>query len=215
MNKDSIKKRMIGFVGILIIAYSVVMQIKANIGLDSLNALYGNLSSVTGQTFGFFSICIGFVFILINHLISKKKFNWTALLVAFFIGTSVDQFNRIFAHSMNFESWFARISLFLYGLILYGIGIALLIYSGMPSPLEELQFAIQKLTKQTIARAKFYTDLTLFIGALLTGILSGIGLGQINFGTIATTVLVGKIIEVSLRLLSKFENRNTNYQPQS
>ncbi|BES65547.1 hypothetical protein SANA_19860 [Gottschalkiaceae bacterium SANA] len=215
MSKNNVKKIMIGFVGILIIAYSVVMQIKAGFGLDSLNALYGNLSIVTGRTFGFFSICLGFIFILINHFTSKKRFNWTALLVAFFIGTGVDQFNQIFAHSMNFESWSARISLFLYALILYGIGIALLIYSGMPSPLEELQFAMQKLTNQSVARAKFYTDLALFSGALLTSVLTGLGLGQINVGTIIITIFIGKIIEVSLQLISKIEKKNTRVQPQS
>lgn len=98
-------------------------------------------------SFGFFSYSVGFILISFNTVISNRRFNWSALLMAFFIGTSVDLFNAAFSNAINIDSPIVNIVIFIMGIILYGLGIAFLIYSNMPSPLEEYQFAIQKVFK--------------------------------------------------------------------
>lgn len=190
-----------GLSGVVLIAFAVVLQIKANFGLDSLNALYGNLSSITGFSFGFFSICLGFFFVIIHAWVSKKSFNWGALVIAFLIGGSVDFFLKFLFPHLSTDSLQIRIFLFIIGIVLYGIGIALLIFSGMPSPLEEWQFAVQTLTGQSVANSKFLADLGLFILALIFGFGFHIGWGQIQIGTLLITLSIGKIISHTLKFL--------------
>lgn len=190
-----------GLSGVVLIAFAVVLQIKANFGLDSLNALYGNLSLITGFSFGFFSICLGFFFVMIHAWIAKKTINWGALVIAFLIGSSVDFFIRFLFPYLSADTLQMRLLLFVVGIVLYGIGIALLIFSKMPSPLEEWQFAIQALTGQSVANSKFLADLSLFALALCAGLVSHIGWGQIQIGTLLITLSIGKIISHTLKFL--------------
>lgn len=199
-----------GFLGIVLLSFSIVIRIKTGLGLDSLNALYGNLSMVTGLTVGFFSVLIGFIFIILNMIVCKKRFNIVAMVVAFLIGINIDIFNKLFANILNFDSLFKNIILFTLMIIIGGIAIGLLIFSAMPSPLEEYQFSIQKLFNISIAASKFYSDLSLLIIAAIVSFLSNNGLGQINIGTIVTIAVTGKIVDVSLRILNRRRARTND-----
>lgn len=201
MKKISSYKQIHGLIGVALIAIAVVMQINADFGLDSLNALYGNLSLITGFSFGFFSVCLGFLFVFTNAWISKKTFNWTALIIALMIGSFIDFFMKFLSPHLVTNSLQIRILLFVFGIILYGIGIGLLIFSGMPSPLEEWQFAVQKITGRSIAISKFLADLSLFLFALISGFVFHIGWGQIQIGTLIITLSMGRIIGTTLKIL--------------
>lgn len=201
MKNKTTTKLLYGIVGIAMIAAAVVLQIHADFGLDSLNALYGNLSLITGYSFGFFSVCIGFFFILANTIISKKSFNFGALMIAFLIGGSVNFFSKLFSPYFSTISFEFRILLFVVGILIYGVGIAFLIFSRMPSPLEEWQFAVQILTSQSVANSKMIADLTLFVFALIVGFTFHIGFGQIQIGTLLITLSIGRIIGFTLQML--------------
>lgn len=208
MTSNIIKEKIIpAFLGVSILSFAIVLLINTGLGASAWDAFYVNLSIVTGLSFGFYSYSVGFILILLNTVISKKKFNWSALLMAFFIGNSVDLFNKIFGNAINFDSLFANVVVFIIGIILYGLGIAFLIYSNMPSPLEEYQFAIQKLFKVSTGTSKFYSDLSAFIAAVLVGVISKNGLGQISLGTLVITLVVGKIVGTWFEILNKYTRR--------
>lgn len=193
------------FIGVVAISYAIVLLIKTGLGLDSLNALYGNLSMATGFSIGLISFSVGCMLIILNTIISKKKFNWSAFLIAFLIGSGIDLFNKILANTFNFDSLIFNIVMFILGIILLGLGIALLIYSNMPSPLEEYLFTIQKLFKVSTGTSKFYSDLSFFLAAVLVGLISRNGLGQINLGTVVATLVTGKIVGMWLEILNKYK----------
>ena len=127
--------------------------------------------------------------------------------MSFLIGNCVDIFNKIFANSFNLQSFIARVIIFIIGIIIYGLGISLLIYSGLPSPLEEFQFAIQKLSKVSIGTSKFLSDFTALILAIIVGIISKRGLGQISIATIIITLVVGKVVGTWITALTKINLR--------
>lgn len=206
---DTLKRITIGLTGIFMIAFGVILQIKANFGLDALNALYSNLSAITPLTIGNYSIILGFFFILFNKFASKQRFNYSALAVAFTIGIVIDWVVRLFSDAFIYSDYTMNLVLFIVGVIIYGMGIALLIFSKLPSPLEELQFGLRSIFKMSIAGSKTATDLSLLFAAATVGFVSNIGLGAISIGTILITVSIGKIIEFSLNMLNRVTTNTT------
>lgn len=203
MSSSTIKERIISAsIGIGCLSFAIALLIKIELGVSSWDAFYANLSIATGLSFGFFSYAVGFILILLNTVVSKKKFNWSAFIIAFFIGNCVDLFNRILGDSVNIHLITAKIVLFIIGVILYGLGIAFLIYSNFLSPLEECQFALQKIFKVSIGTAKCYSDLSAFIAAIFVGLITKNGLGQVSIGTLVITLAIGKIIDKWLVILN-------------
>jgi hypothetical protein len=196
--------------GVIGIAFSVVMLIKANFGLSSFNALLASLSEATGITMGVFGWISGFVFIVFNMVVSKKKFNWSALIISFLIGSLIDFFYVFLAGAISYESLSIRLAVFVAMLMMTGTSISLLIYSGVISPLEEYQFAIQKLFKTSVATAKFYSDMSFFIFAIVVSMLNHNGLGQINVGTVVITLATGRIIGIVLDALNGMTQQRVN-----
>lgn len=202
--KELTKKWMISILGVIIACFSIVMSIKANFGLNAYNGLLGNLSEATGVTMGIFSWTSGFLFILFNMIVSKKKkFNWSALLVSFLFGSFIDFFYVLLAGDVVYESLMIRLVVFLSMIVTAGMGISLLIFTGIISPVEEYQFAIKKLFKTSIATAKVYSDMSFLVAAVAVSLLTHNGLGLINIGTIVVTLSTGRIIGRTLELLNR------------
>jgi len=201
--KELTKKWMISMLGVIVACFSIVMSIKANFGLNAYNGLLGNLSEATGLTMGIFSWTTGFIFILFNMIVSKKKkFNWSALLVSFMFGSFIDFFYVLLAGDVAYESFTLRLVVFLSMIVTAGMGISLLIFSGIISPVEEYQFAVKKLFKTSIATAKVYSDMSFLVAAVAVSLLTQNGLGLINIGTIVVTLTTGRIIGMTLDLLN-------------
>ena len=202
--KEVTKRWMISILGVIVASFSIVMSIKANFGLNAYNGLLGNLAQATGWTMGVFSWTSGFIFILFNMIVSKKKkFNWSALIVSLMFGSFIDFFYVLLAGDVSYESFALRLVVFLSMIVSAGMGISLLIFSGIISPVEEYQFAVKKLFKTSIATAKVYSDISFLVAAVAVSLLSHNGLGLINIGTIVVTLTTGRIIGISLELLNR------------
>lgn len=202
--KEIIRNWTISILGVIGASFSIVMSIKANLGLNSFNALLGNLSEATGITMGIFSWVSGVMFILMNMAVSKtKKFNWSAMVISFIFGLSIDFFFGLLNGSVLYEPLFLRIVIFFAMIVLAGISIGLLIYSGVNSSVEEYQFAIQTLFRTDVATAKIYADLSFFIFAVAVGLFAHNGLGQVQWGTLIVTLTTGRVIGYTLNILNR------------
>lgn len=207
--KELIRRWSISILGAMIVSFSIVMSIKANFGLNAYNALLGNLSEATGMTIGVFSWVSGFLFIIFNKIVSKKKkFNWSAMMISFLFGSFIDFFYVLLAGNIAYRSFALRLLVFLIMNVLSGMGISFLIYSGVISPVEEYQFAVKKIFKTSIANAKIYSDLTFLVAALAVGLYSHNGVGHISLGTFVFTLSTGKVIGVTLDILNRSKSRN-------
>lgn len=207
--KELTRRWSISILGAMIASFSIVMSIKANLGLNAYNALLGNLSEATGLTMGAFSWTSGFLFIIFNKIVSKKKkFNWASMIVSFLFGSFIDFFYVFFAGNNVYESLTLRVVVFLTMIVVLGMGISLIIYSGVISPVEEYQFAIKKIFRTNIANAKVYSDVSFLAAALAVGLFSHNGLGHINLGTVVVTLSTGRVIGMTLEVLNRSKSRN-------
>jgi|GEM_PF-3374517 len=208
--KEMTRKWSISILGALIASFSIVMSIKANMGLNAYNGMLGNLSEATGWTMGVFSWTSGFLFILFNKIVSKKKkFNWSAMIVSFLFGSFIDFFYVLLEGNVAYESFVLRLVVFLTMIVVAGMGISLIIYSGFISPVEEYQFAMKKIFKTDIATSKVYSDISFLLAAVAVGLLSHHGLGHINLGTLVVTLSTGRVIGMTLDMLNRGKASNT------
>lgn len=202
--KEMTRRWSISTFGAMIASFSIVMSIKADFGLNAYNALLGNLSDATGITMGVFSWTSGFLFIVFNKIVSKKKkFNWSAMIISFMFGSFIDFFYVLLAGDVAYESIALRLVVFLAMIVVAGMGISLLIYSGVISPVEEYQFAMKKIFNTDVATAKVYSDVSFLVAALAVSLLNHNGSGLINFGTIVVTLSTGRIIGMTLEFLNR------------
>lgn len=131
------------------------------------------------------------------------------MVISFLFGSFIDYFYVLLAGNVTYESFALRMVVFLSMIIVAGMGISLLIYSGVISPVEEYQFAVKKIFNTDVATSKVYSDMSFLVAALAVSLLSHHGTGLINFGTIVVTLSTGRIIGMTLNLL----NRNKSGSP--
>lgn len=202
--KEMTRRWSLSILGAMITSFSIVMSIKANFGLNAYNAMLGNLSEATGVNMGIFSWASGFLFIIFNKIVSKKKkFNWSAMIISFLFGSFIDFFYVLLAGNVTYESFALRLVIFFAMIIVAGMGISLLIYSGVISPVEEYQFAVKRIFNTDVATSKIYSDMSFLVIALAVSLLSHNGTGLINFGTIVVTLSTGRVIGMTLDLLNR------------
>lgn len=200
---NEMKKYILGLTGIWLIGLAIALLIRAGFGLDAFNALLGNLAALTGFSFSVLSLSIGALFVLLNTVVSRKRFNVLALGVAYMIGLSIDVMVPLVQHIVIWQHWAIQGALFVSGILLYGFAVALLIRSTILSPLEEYLTAIKTLFKTNIARAKLISDISLVVVALAVALLGSMAAGQVGIGTLIITAAMGKVIDLSLKLLDR------------
>ena len=200
-------------IGAIIIGLGVSTMAIAGFGLDAFNSLIGNLVTLTGLNFSIFSLILGIVFVVLNAIVNKKRMNIVAIGLSYIIGFSIDIFIPMLTNVLNTSNFAFRGIWFVLGIFVYGFGGAVLIPSDLLSPLEEYMMAIKKITNTSVAKAKFISDFILVILALAVGILGFASFGQIGVGTLIITFVMGKVIDLFLKLLKKIEKKqNPTYK---
>lgn len=200
-------------IGAIIIGFGVSRMAIAGFGLDAFNSLIGNLVTLTGLNFSIFSLILGIVFVVLNAIVNKKRMNIIAIGLSYIIGFSIDIFIPMLTNVLNTSNFAFRGIWFVLGILVYGFGVAVLITSDILSPLEEYMMAIKKITNTSVAKAKFISDFILVILALVVGILGFASFGQIGVGTLIITFVMGKVIDLFLKLLKKIEKKqNPTYK---
>lgn len=211
--KKTLGQYLIAIVGAIIIGFGVSTMAMAGFGLDAFNSLIGNLVILTGLSFRIFSLGLGIVFVLLNAFVSKKRVNIFAIGLSYIIGFAIDIFIPILTSVLNTSNVVFQGIWFVLGILIYGFGVAVLIKSDILSPLEEYMMAIKKITKTSVAKAKFISDSILVIFALLVGFVGFASFGQIGVGTLVITFVMGKIIDLFLKFLNKIEvKQNPTYK---
>lgn len=205
--KKTFGQYLIAIIGAIVIGFGVSTMAIAGFGLDAFNSLIGNLVILTGRSFSLFSLLLGILFVVLNAIVSKKRMNIFAIGLSYIIGFTIDIFIPFLTGVLNTSNVAFQITWFALGILIYGFGVAVLITSDILSPLEEYMMAIKKLTNTTVARAKFISDSILVILALVVGFVGFASFGQIGVGTLIITFVMGKVIDLFLKLLKKLEKK--------
>ncbi|MBR2048121.1 MAG: hypothetical protein IKC09_06850 [Oscillospiraceae bacterium] len=208
MNKHTILKfltRMAVYcVGLLILAFGVVLSVNSNLGVSPVSSLPYVISVIARAPLG---ICVTLTycgFILLQVLIQRRDFKAVNLLEILFstiFGYFVD-FAELILNGFTFESYAGRLGMLTVSIVLIAVGLT--IYVGahlVPMPMEGLVGCISDKTGKAFSTVKTVIDCIV----VLTGIvLSLVFLGSvegIREGTVITAIVTGKIVGIARKYL--------------
>lgn len=162
----------------------------------SFDILYVGLKDKFPITIGTASILIGCILLIIAFLLTKEKLKAGTILDTICLGFFVDFFLYMDFVTVP-ETVFGQIYFLLYGTVLISFGVALTIFSNFGAgPIDTFMLAIHKKTGISVKAATTMIE----ICALMIGFLLG---GPIGVGTLVFCLLIGPLIELSLRIFHK------------
>ncbi|MBL3732188.1 hypothetical protein JIN86_21750 [Lysinibacillus sp. HST-98] len=206
------------FLGISLAAIGITIMIQTNIGSAAWDALFVHFSQVTNLSVGQARLIIELSLIPIILLI---KFQYKVLLSIFaslIISISVDIFTLIVVN-LNILLFFEKHYLLLWLLWFIGLngvaaGVAFIVKSMLFAvPVDALMIAIMsRFNIASITLAKTIVESIAFLFALLLFVMGNLehgdlGFGAIGIGTIASFVLIGPLIGLYTKLITR-QNHN-------
>lgn len=208
MNKTIRGRIIIYLVGVFLMSLGVSLSIYADLGVSPVSSLAYAISLVTGFTVGSITILTHFIYIGLQILISKKidmKDILVQLLIAFLFGFFIDSSLFLVRRFIPVPStllmrWFYL----LMSLVVVAFGLTG--YTNMDftlMPYDELTHVISNHYQISYGRARVIGDLSNVILALAIGFVFLTSWGSVGLGTIVAAVVVGRMVNILLRINEK------------
>ena len=183
-------------VGLVIMAFGVAFSIKAGLGTSPISSVPYVVSLFAPLTVGTATICMHCVFILLQILILRKKYQPVQLLqlpVAVLFGYMTD-FAVWALQGIGPQNYFQQWIFCAIGILLVGIGVSFEVTAGVVTLAGEgLVLAICQAAPVKFGNMKVLFDVSLVgIACILSFVFVG-GLHGVREGTVAAAVCVGQV----------------------
>ncbi|RSK29390.1 YitT family protein [Bacillus sp. HMF5848] len=189
--KGFIAKWAIYFIGLLVMAYGIVLTIKADFGVSPWDVLHIGLFKQLGLTIGSWSIIVGFIVLALSAILTKSWPKMGAFLNMLSVGVFIDlymllPFLKTPSHVLN------KIVMLAIGIVVMGYGMGLYIAARCGAgPRDSLMIALTQLTGWKVQYIRGVMEvLVLVIGWMLGG--------PVFIGTIIFSVVIGPVVGVAL-----------------
>ena len=215
MNKEIFKNHFIErciilLVGLDIMSLGIAFSIKAALGTSPISSVPYVTSRISGLSVGETTIIINLVFILIQILLLRKKYDLFQLfqipaLVLF--GLMID-FSAYLIKDITYTNYFQQWGLCILGIILLGLGVSIEVMAKLvTTPGEGVVLAICKIFSVKFGNTKIAFDTVLVIISVIT-VLSFLGhLEGVREGTIAGAIFVGLLTKQFSKPLKALEEK--------
>jgi len=172
--KITFKKSLIYFTGLSLLAVTVTLLQKTNLGMSSWDAFYRNLYEGIPLDYKYLNPIIALILIPIAYAIQKKKFSlWMLfpLFISFYIGLIIDLLLLVVPSVVTMGIGWNL--LYLGGsMFVCAIGLNLIVYCQYPLPaLDELCYGIGVLLKSTYGKGKLVGELLALVLTIIAGII--------------------------------------------
>lgn len=183
-----------------IMAFGVAFSIKAGLGTSPISSVPYVTSEISGLSVGVTTIIMNVLFVLIQILILRKRYEWFQLLqipASIFFGLMIDV-AEMALEGIPVPNYFVQWLLCIAGIVLLALGVSMEVMVNLITNAGEgIVLAIcQVFPKLKFSYMKVAFDVTL---VLLSIILSFAFLGQlvgVREGTIAAAIFVGLVTKV-------------------
>ncbi len=204
ISKNDLLHMTLYMLGAMVIAFSVVMLIRSDLGTTPWDVLHVALATVTPLTIGMATI---FVAASITAFIIWARKSWRYLFIAVpivLVGLFIDLLDLWLLAAFEPEGLTRMVS-FLSGAVLMPLGGVLLIISKYPAGVfEELMLVLMKLLKtKKLITVRILLELSpVVIGVLLTGYFEGT-IGSLYLGTAFLVLTTGPFIQLYLTIIRR------------
>ena len=208
-NAASLVKRYLFLcVGLCIMAFGVAFSIEANLGTSPISSLPYVTSLLTPLSVGNTTILMHCVFILIQIMILRKRYEPVQLMqlpVAFLFGYLTD-FAVWALDKVTYKTYWQPIRISIIGILLVAIGVSFEVTANVVTLAGEgVVLAICKVCPIKFGYMKVGFDVTLVVISCILSLVFLGGLHGVREGTIAAAIFVGLIAKEINRPLKKFE----------
>ncbi len=195
-----VTKWFIFLVGLLVMAFGIVLMIKADIGSAPWDVFHIGMYIQFGLSIGTWSIIAGFFVLLFTSILSKEWPKLGAFLNMLLVGLFIDLFLMVpFIQTPLYL--IGKIIMLVIGIIIIGYGIGLYISANCGAgPRDTLMLVLTKKTGWKVQNIRAVIEVVvLSIGYLLDG--------PIFIGTIIFSFSIGPIVGYTLPQCEKFTNK--------
>ncbi|MBM6619698.1 YczE/YyaS/YitT family protein [Bacillus suaedaesalsae] len=199
--QSSVIKWSVFFIGLMIMAFGIVLMIKADIGVAPWDVLHIGLYKQFGLTIGTWSIIIGFLVLFSTSVLSKSWPQIGAFLNMLLVGVFIDLFMLLPFITTPYHL-VGRIVMLIAGVAIIGYGIGVYISAKRGAgPRDTLMLVLTEKTGWKVSR----TRLGMEVIVLSVGFLLG---GPVSLGTFLFGFTIGPIVGVTLphceKIMEKF-----------
>ena len=183
-------------VGIAILSLGIACIITSQFGTSAWDAVSVALYKDFGLSIGFWLNGVAVVLICIGGLLLKKVPRFATLVTSLVMGLGLDFWLWVLK-GVNCSNFISSASVFLVGLLIMGLGIAIYLVSGLPpNPLDYFMMCLHERFKLSIAKARTLSEAMGFLIGLMLG-------GPIGIGTFVILFLAGPLIQFYLKYTTK------------
>lgn len=209
--KDHLLKRcIILLIGFAIMSLGIALSIKASLGTSPISSVPYVTSKISGLSVGATTIIINIIFIIMQIVILRNKYNCFQLLqipALFIFGIMID-FSQFLIKDISYANYFQQWIICFLGIFLVGIGISIEVMAKLvTTPGEGLVLAICQVFPIKFGNMKIAFDVTLVIISISTVLIYLGRLDGVREGTIVAAVCVGIIARQFTKSLKFFEQK--------
>ncbi|MEC5423019.1 membrane protein [Virgibacillus sp. C22-A2] len=188
-------------IGLLFLTFGISMMILANLGAGPWDALYVVMADELGLTVGSWVFIVGLLLILINSFLLKKTPDYLASITIVLIGLFIDVWLEIIFPNLVVALLIPRLIMLIGGIFSIAVGVSFYLQSEFArNPIDNLMMAFHKLTGRSLAFSKTFLEVMVMVIAFIFG-------GPIGFGTILVALIIGPLIQMVYKPVTKFRCR--------
>jgi Predicted membrane protein len=207
--KGLVKRCVLLVVGLFIMAFGVVLSVKANLGTSPISAPPYVYSQAFPLTMGTTTILMNMGLILLQILLLRKQYEWiqlTQIIAVSVFGLFIDLTMPLVSwiHTSNY---FAQWALCLLSCVVLGFGVFLEVKAKVTYLAGEgLSLALAKVFRLEFGKAKVSVDCSLVVLGVASSFLLLHRLDGVREGTVAAALLVGTIVRFYAKHISFIDN---------
>ena len=208
-----VKRYLVLCLGLMIMAFGVAFSIKAGLGTSPISSVPYVVSLFSPLTVGTATICMHCVFILLQILLLRRKYDPIQLMqlpVALLFGYLTD-FAVWCIKGISCFSYLEQWALCAIGILLVGIGVSLEVTAGVVVLAGEgFVLAVCRVFPIKFGNMKIAFDVSLVIIGCILSFIFLHGLYGVREGTIAAAILVGTTARQINKLLASTAEKHLN-----
>ncbi|QDP41030.1 YczE/YyaS/YitT family protein [Radiobacillus deserti] len=187
-------------IGIAILTLGITLCIQSRLGTSPFDALLVGLYRTVGLTVGTWEVAVGFVMIIMNAILIRKRPEYLALVTSFVTGIGIDTWLWFFRDWLVPSSFLEQFICLLLGIICTGLGVATYLQSKLaPIPLDRSMLVVSELTGWSFVYSRGMISIVLVTLAFFLN-------GPIGLGTIMNALFTGLMIKAFFPFLEKLHS---------
>ncbi|MFH0766651.1 MAG: hypothetical protein ABII85_00020 [Bacillota bacterium] len=204
-NRKNMRYALIYLAGMITTALGINIILRSSLGAGAWDTVTNNLSILAHISLGTASASVNII-ILAFIMVYNKKIKFLFVLVPIIgIALAIDFWDIIVFDTFYPSHVLLKLLYFVGGTGILTLGLASMISTKYPAMVfDELTLSLMRLLKiPSFFKTRILIELFAIVLASIFGFLANVGFGAVNFGSLMLAIIIGPLIALHLKWLSK------------